>query len=125
MRRLIAVEKTLKIPLEDRSQCAAELREANIVEIIAVRHHDVLMLDTLGRPIIGKENSPEVGIRAYATISKGASNTKQPEPVWLLFCLYVFLCLSGITCTNVGSSREEENGAEIEMARKKWPNCRC
>ncbi|KJA24271.1 hypothetical protein HYPSUDRAFT_200765 [Hypholoma sublateritium FD-334 SS-4] len=81
MRRLIAVEKTLKIPREDRSQCAAELREANIIEIIAVRHHDVLILDTIGRPINGKENSPEVGIGAYATISKGVSNPKQPETV--------------------------------------------
>ena len=90
MRRLIAVEKTLKIPLEDRSQCAAELREAKVVEIIAIRHHDGLVLDTLGRPINEKENSPQVGIRAYTTISKSATSTKGPEPVSLLSCFNGF-----------------------------------
>ncbi len=109
MRRLIAVEKTLKIPLEDRSQCAAELREAKVVEVMAIRHHDGLVLDTLGRPINEKENSPEVGIRAYTTIAKGATS-KGPEPVSLASCFNGFLYISGPTYINPGTSYKEENG---------------
>jgi len=76
VRRLLALEKKLKVPVKERSSCSGELRQAPVVELRAVRVHG-LKLDALGRPI-GKENTPE--IHRYVTITK--KEGKSPEEVF-------------------------------------------
>ena len=64
VRRLRALEKKLKVRLEDRCRCEGELRKANSVSVVAERLYTAdssLKLDAKGRPI----KSSEVGVRAY------------------------------------------------------------
>lgn len=90
VRRLLALEKKLKVPVKERSSCSGELRQAPVVELRAVRVHG-LKLDALGRPI-GKENTPE--IHRYVTITK--KEGKSPEEVFFRISLLsaAFLTLS-------------------------------
>ncbi|KAF9561143.1 hypothetical protein CPC08DRAFT_635815 [Agrocybe pediades] len=67
VKRLLKLEKSLKIPEEDRSICDGELRMAKSVNITAVRV-DRLKLDTFGRPVNEKENGADLGLRAFIPI---------------------------------------------------------
>ncbi|KAK0463511.1 VRR-NUC domain-containing protein [Desarmillaria tabescens] len=74
-RRLQKVEKTLKVPEEQRSQCEGELKEPEVVEVHAERikrSSNSLQLDQFGRPK-GKENG-----------APGSSRTKDggKAPSW-------------------------------------------
>ncbi|KAF9478486.1 hypothetical protein BDN70DRAFT_895676 [Pholiota conissans] len=78
MKRLMTLEKRLKIPLEERSTCAGELRQATHVELKATRVQ-ALQLDTLGRPIKEKENDAAGGLHAFISVPKGSSDVKKTE----------------------------------------------
>lgn len=118
MKRLMAVEKRSKTPEEERSQCAGELREAKLVELRAVRVHDSLLLDGLGRPINVKENEARVDIRSYGTSSKGTSSTNQlePDPV----CRFLDVTVPSINCyyslhRRNGWDRSQDGKAETDI----------
>lgn len=89
MRRLLRLEKQLKVPPEERSQCAAELRTANVVELKATRIHP-LLFDAMGRPINGKENTPEGGLQAFFAVSKDSSDGEKPDQVSTKFTPILF-----------------------------------
>ncbi|KIM48589.1 hypothetical protein M413DRAFT_20952 [Hebeloma cylindrosporum] len=67
--RLMGLEKRLKIPSEDRSRCAGELRKAREVHLIAERVEPML-LDSLGRPINVLDNPPELNLHAFMQVTK-------------------------------------------------------
>lgn len=63
MRRLRKLEKQLKVPLEDVTECVGELRQADTVVVKAMRiHHRAssLKLDENFNVINGKENTPSI-----------------------------------------------------------------
>lgn len=78
MKRLIALEKKLKIPEENRSICDGELRPAKSIEIKATRV-DRLNLDNFGRPVTEKENNGDLGLRAYISVDKKAVDIKTED----------------------------------------------
>ena len=76
----MGLEKRLKIPSEERSQCAGELRRAREVQLIADRVEPML-LDCLGRPINIKDNPPELNLHAFMQVTKTiVSDDKKPGP---------------------------------------------
>jgi Fanconi-associated nuclease 1 len=89
MKRLLGLEKQLKVPPEERSQCAAELRTANVVELKATRIHP-LLFDSMGRPVNGKENTPEGGLQAFFGVSKDSTIGKNPDQVSTKFAQILF-----------------------------------
>lgn len=96
----MALEKKLKVPPQERSRCAGELRTAPVVELKAVRV-DPLIFDALGRPIGGKENTPE--LHRYMTVSK--KEGKAPEEVRT-----VTLVLGTSSFLYIAQAGEEEDG---------------
>jgi len=76
----MGLEKRLKIPPEEQSQCAGKLRKAREVHLIADRVEPML-LDSLGRPINVKDNSPEVNLHSFMQVTKTIiSDDKKPSP---------------------------------------------
>ncbi|KDR73715.1 hypothetical protein GALMADRAFT_251523 [Galerina marginata CBS 339.88] len=76
VKRLMTLEKRLKVPLEERSICEGELRMAVTIELRAIKL-DPLKFDALGRPVGEKENK-DIGIHAYISIAKAVDS--KPEP---------------------------------------------
>ncbi|KAG6871888.1 hypothetical protein C0995_015385 [Termitomyces sp. Mi166 len=77
VRRLIRLEKQLKVPGEDRSFCSGELRKAEEVQFFAERitkSDKSLELDAHGCPIKGKKN----GLRTYFSpkVTSATPNSK-------------------------------------------------
>jgi Fanconi-associated nuclease 1 len=78
--RLMALEKRLKIPPEERSQCAGKLRKAREVQLIADRVEPML-LDSLGCPINVKDDPPKLNLHAFMQVTKTiSSDDKKPSP---------------------------------------------
>lgn len=65
----MGLEKRLKIPPEERSRCAGELRKAREVQLVADRVEPML-LDSLGRPINVLDNPPELNLHAFMQVTK-------------------------------------------------------
>lgn len=67
VRRLVRLERRLRVPEEERCLCEGELRKADVVFVNAVRvwnRADSLKLDANGRVVKGKENKDE-NMHAY------------------------------------------------------------
>jgi predicted KAP-like P-loop ATPase len=80
VKRLQDLEKRLKIPLEERSQCSGELRVAPSINLKAIRVSR--SLDAHGRLITDKENTPE--LHKYLVVTKKDDNAAEVRPHSLL-----------------------------------------
>jgi hypothetical protein len=72
----MALEKTLKIPLNERSQCDGKLRDAPVVELNAVRV-EPLRFDVHGRLMNEKGNIPKL----HKFLSLAPDNSRATEEV--------------------------------------------
>ncbi|KAH0583471.1 hypothetical protein H2248_009100 [Termitomyces sp. 'cryptogamus'] len=81
VRRLMRLEKQLKVAEEHRSFCSGELRKAEEVQFFAERitkSDNSLELDVHGRPIKGKENGLRIYFSPKVTNGKTSADAENP-----------------------------------------------
>ncbi len=81
----MALEKTLRIPFNERSQCDGKLRDAPVVELNAVRV-EPLRFDIHGRLINGKENMPELHKFLSLAPDNGRATEEVREVAFVHYC---------------------------------------
>lgn len=108
VKRLQDIEKKLKIPLEDRSRCSGELREAPFVIIKAARVQP-LSFDAQGRPI---NDTPE--LHKFLLVTKKVDDTAE---------VHLLLIVMLLSDESIGKAHETD--WEIKLAWERRPSRKC
>ena len=110
VRRLITLENTLKIPSNQRSICAGELRNAPIVELKATRVH----VDVQNRLSNEKENTPK--LHRYITVTR-KENLLEIEEVCVSLLLVLVTSFIEIT------EKACKENRKVELEGQGRPGC--